>query len=323
MPRDLDLRSTAWILTHAAQRFHRHHGLTLSAALAFHTALALAPLLLLAVWIASLFDPSLRDPMIERTEAFLGEQGATTLRDMLQNASNRPSLTSLVGWLLLGAVVITASGAFVQLQTILNSVWDVRTRPGRSFRTFVRKRAISLAMVGLFALLLLASILADATIRFIADTLIEATRLNITRWQIIEPTMSMAMIMVLIAIAFRVLPDVKIRWRQVWLGAVLTGAAFAVGKRLIAVYLGTRVIDSAYGAAGSFIAVLVWLYYSSVIFVLGAELTRAWTDRFGDPIEPDDHAERIVVIERVKRPRDDRPKSDPPARGGTSAQGRP
>lgn len=306
MLQGLSPRSAIWIIRQAASRFDHHHGLTLAAALAFHAALALAPILLLVVWVASLVDPSLRDPAIESAESFLSEQGVTTVRKMLDDASSRPSLRSLVGWTLLGAVAITASSAFAQLQTSLNAVWEVRTRPGRAIRSFLRKRLLSLAMVGLFATLLLSSIVADATLRFIAQRLDEVMEIDVSSWRVIEPTVSLVMIVALVATAFRVLPDVRIRWRQVWLGALVTGAAFALGKGLIAAYLGTRVIDSAYGAAGSFIAILVWLYYSAVIFLLGAELTRAWTDRFGEPIDPDDYAERVIIVESTHGPRSDR-----------------
>lgn len=276
--------------------FSGHHGFVIAAAMAFHVALSLAPLMLLTLWLASLIDPTLRPEILERSEVLLGERGAQTIAGILEGTDASPRLRTLVGWVLLGSLLFTTSGAFIHLQWALNTIWGVRLRPWRNMLAYARKRLISVAMIGLFGLLLLGSVFVDAILTFLASEVGSTLRVNVTSWNIIEPIVSLSIIFVLFAAFFRVLPDVRLTWDQVSLGALITTLLFAAGKLVIARYLGTRTLDSVYGAAGSFIAILLWVYYSSIIFFFGVELSRASATVAGRVPEVERFAERVQIV---------------------------
>ena len=226
-------------------------------------------------------------------ESIVGADGAKAVETMVASADKPTNgvIATIVG---IAMLVMGALGLFAQLQDALNTIWEVQPKPGRGMATFFRDRLLSLSMVLGTAFLLLASLVVSAALaalgRLLGDwgTTIVAQSLNVG--------VSLIVIMMLFAMIYRVLPDAEIAWRDVWFGAAFTTILFTAGKFVIGFYLGQTGTASAYGAAGSLAALLVWLYYSAQIFLFGAELTKAYADRNGSHIVPKEFAEPVTVV---------------------------
>jgi membrane protein len=272
----------------------------MGAALAFYTAFSLSPLLVIVVAVAGLiFGPdAARGQIAEQVSGMVGEQGGKFVQDILANASNEPG--SGVGAMLISFALLlfTASGVFVELQDALNNVWGVAPKPNRGLWGIVRDRLLSFGMVLVVGFLLLVSLVVSAGLSALSrlaglgDVGLTAGTVNFV--------VSCVVVTVLFALIYKVLPDAKIAWSDVWVGAALTSVLFTLGKALIGLYLGRATIGSAYGAAGSLAVLLLWVYYSGQILLFGAELTRAYADRFGRRIRP---AENAVAVTQEARQR--------------------
>jgi membrane protein len=210
---------------------------------------------------------------------------------MLANAKYTGSgiLATILGVI---ALIVGATGLFTELQGALNTVWGVQPKSGRGMWGIVKDRALSFAMVLGSALLLLASLVVSTVLDQITEQL-GGWPHPVLMGQVINFLVSFGVITLLFAMIYRFLPDVVIAWRDVWLGALVTSLLFAIGKYLIGLYLGHSAVASAYGAAGSLAMLLIWLYYSAQIFLFGAELTKAYANRFGRHIVPRENAELI------------------------------
>lgn len=201
-------------------------------------------------------------------------------------------------------LLIGASGVFGELQHSVNWIWEVKPKPGRGILGTIRDRFLSLAMVFGIAFLLLVSLLLSAALTSLG-TLFD--RLPDSLYWVSESLhfgVSFGVIAVLFAMMFKYLPDVKIAWCDVWLGAVITAGLFTLGKFAIGLYLGHSSMASSYGVAGSFVVLLVWVYYSSQIFFFGAEFTQVYANRFGSRIVPSDNAEALSEDASSNRPKD-------------------
>jgi membrane protein len=267
-------------LINAGRKFQRDDGLLLAGALAYFCALSLAPLLLVLTGVATLVmdDGPVRAHLLAQVERVLGPEGRRVVRTILVRVSApEGGVTSIVVGS--AALLFGATSMFVHLQTALNRVWGVRRRPRHHV---IRKRLVSMLMVLCLALLLAASILLTGALTA-AHAWVDAhahlghshahARID-TAWHVLDWSMSLGVIAALLAAIFRTLPDVKLMWRDVWLGAAVTTILFAGGKYAIGLYIGHKSLASAYGAAGSFVVLLAWLYYSSVVLIYGAELTQ-------------------------------------------------
>jgi membrane protein len=177
-------------------------------------------------------------------------------------------------------LLFSASGVFAQLQSTMNKVWNVTPKPQNAIWDWLRKRLLSMGMVLSVAFILLASLVISAVIGMVLPG-------TGTLWNLVTAGVSMLVFIVLFAMIFKFLPDVQIAWRDVWVGAVLTAVLFTVGKYAIGVYIGNSAVASSYGTAGSLIALLVWVYYSAVIVLFGAELTQVYATRYGSGIQPE------------------------------------
>jgi membrane protein len=266
----------------------------LGAALAYYSALSIAPLLVIALAIAALVfgEEAARGQIQDQMQSMVGDEGATAIEEMIAHA-NSPAGGVLATSLSMIILITGASGVFGQLQHSLNAIWEVQTRPGRGIMGTLRDRFLSATMVLGIAFLLLVSLLLSAglaSLGTVFDRLPDSLH-----WlsQGLHFTVSFAVIAVLFALMFKYLPDVKIAWRDVWLGAVVTAALFTLGKFAIGLYLGQSSMASSYGVAGSFVVLLVWLYYSAQIFFFGAELTQVYANRFGSRIVPTENAEPV------------------------------
>lgn len=259
----------------------------LSAAVAFYSALSLAPLLILAIWVAGSFGESMEQRITAELSTLLGEQSGQLVKTVMDKADERPNTGNLSGIISLVILVFSASGVFAQLQTALNIVWDVRAKPQAGWWNFLRKRFLSLGMILTIGLLLLVSTLFSG---FLHAMLGDGNAESSWFWAVVNFVISTGVTLFLFAAIFRFLPDVEIAWRQVWLGATVTAVLFGVGRIAMSQYLANKATDSVFGAAGSLLATLLWVYYSSVILFIGAEMTQVWARRQGTPLQPSAHA---------------------------------
>ena len=272
----------------------------LGAALAYYTVFSLAPLILLLLAIVGVLfrnDPSGAWTRItEQMGYFLDQSALDVVQQIAQKAAqpNRSAVATIIG---IALALFGASGVFGQLQDALNTVWGVKAKPGLGLRGFLRARFLSFAMVGGICFLLLVSLVIEGLLKgfshYVQTHLPGGISLAISIYLIFD-----ACIVVLVfAMIFKFLPDVKLRWSNVWVGSVLTAILFAIGKWALGLYLGSGAAGSAYGAASSLITLLLWIYYSSQILLFGAEFTQVYTRKFGGPVEPDDYA---VCVERTE-----------------------
>ena len=268
-----------------------------AAALSYYTIFALPPLLVLLITIAgSVWEPSDVQGRVEaQIGSLLGREGAAGIREMLAN-QNRPGSGGLFPTLLsIAGLLFGATGAFIQLQSALNTAWDVKPDPEQGgIRNFVTKRLLSLGMILGVGFLVLVSLALSALLSAAGDSvegfLPEA--LSGPLLAAINFVVSLGVITLLFAAMFKVLPDAVIEWRYVWIGALVTAGLFVLGKFLIGFYIGQSDPGSAYGAAGSLAVILVWIYYASIIVLLGAEFTQVYARSKGAAIVPEPGAVR-------------------------------
>lgn len=268
----------------AAMQWVDHKDARLGAALSYYSVFSLGPLILIAIAVAGLLfgQDAVRGEVTSGLSGLLGESGAKAIEAMLA-AANKPSegvWATIIG---VATLVFAAIGVVVQLKDALNTVWEVESPDGGGIWRFARTYVLSFAGVLALGFLLLISMLVTSALsaagKYVAPYMPEAI------FQAVSFLVSFAVISLLFAMMFKWLPDAKIAWRDVWIGAVLTAALFEIGKLLIGLYIGKQGLESTYGAASSIIIVLVWVYYSAQIVLLGAEFTNVYAKRRGSLAE--------------------------------------
>lgn len=275
-----------------------------AAALSYFTVFAMAPLLVILLQVASfIWDPAqVRDALTGQFQALMGQDVARQVETMMTTAEQKSTSGSGARLILsIAGLLFGATGAFVSLQTALNSAWEVEPDPKRGgIKNFIMKRFLSLGMVLGIAFLVLVSLALTAALSAVGDALFGAFGDAAAKG--LDFALTFAVISVLFAAMFKVLPDAKVEWRDVWVGAVGTALLFVVGKFLIGLYIGQSDPGSTFGAAGALAVLLVWIYYAAVILLLGAEFTQVWMKHHGREIEPEEGAVRVV--ERKQRIRE-------------------
>ncbi|MHB0992454.1 MAG: YihY/virulence factor BrkB family protein [Burkholderiales bacterium] len=252
--------------------FNRHQVLTLSAALAFYTALSLAPLLLITLSVVGLLGGKSQLHLLEQIRSVLGDPASAAVTTVIDNAQQRPHLGSLAGIAGIVILLFSASSVFAQLQFSLNTIWDCQTQTSASWWVLIRRRLLSIGMVISFGFLALVSLLVSAVLSYVLTNDGEI-------WQIVNLLVTLMVFTIAFAMIFKFLPDANIPWKDSLYGGLTTAVLFALGKSLIGIYLGHSAIGSAYGAAGSLIVLLAWVYYSAIIVFTGAEITNVTTTR--------------------------------------------
>ncbi len=262
-----------------------------AAALAYYTVFALAPLLLLIIGIIGLvFDRGeAQAAVIGQIGGLLGSEGAEMVGTMLDNAA-RSEASGIATVISVVVLLIAATGLFAQLQQALNHIWNVKPKPQAGLWNLVRVRILSVGMILAIGFLLLVSLLLSTVLTaagtFFGGLLPGADWL----WQVVNFLVSFIVITLLFAMIFKFLPDAVIAWRDVWVGAAVTALLFEVGRFLIGLYLGRSAVASTYGAAGSLIIILLWVYYSAQLLLFGGEFTQVYAKRRGTGIQPDENA---------------------------------
>jgi len=262
-----------------------------AAALAYYTVFSLAPLLIVAIAIAGLvFGKSAAEhELMNQISGLVGNQSAEAIQALIQNASKPAS--SIIAMLLgAGTLIVAATQAFVQLQDTLNIIWRVKLKPEKPVLSILRIRLLSFQMVLGIGFLLLVSLVISAVLSGLGNYLNSLIPGLHIIMEILNIIISFAMVTVLFAAIFKILPDIIIPWKDVWVGAAVTGALFSLGKYLIGLYLGQASFGSSYGAAGSIIIILLWVYYSSQILFFGAEFTKVYASHYGSLVVPNNNA---------------------------------
>jgi len=272
----------------------------LGAALAYYTVFSLAPLILVLLAIVGVIfrdDPrGAWDRITQQMSYFLDQSAVQVVQDIAQKASQpgKSTIATIIG---VALAIFGASGVFGQLQDALNTIWGVKAKPGGGIWAFLRARFLSFAMVAGICFLLLVSLAIEALLKgfshYIQSALPGGMVIALTVYLIFD----FAVVVLLFAMIFKFLPDVEIQWRDVWIGAVLTAILFGIGKWLLGFYLGSGAAGSAYGAAGSLITLLLWVYYSSQILLFGAEFTQVYAARAGRAFKPSEYAVRVETRE--------------------------
>ncbi|HEX6644679.1 MAG TPA: YihY/virulence factor BrkB family protein [Gemmatimonadales bacterium] len=284
-----------------------------AAALSYYTVFSLpAVLVLLLLVLGAVMDPEdVRGGLERQLQALMGQSAGSSVRTILSHA-DAPGGGLVPTLLGVGALLFGATGALLQLQSALNRAWEVESKGG-GIRAFIGKRVFSLGILMAIAFFLLVSLAVSAALSALGDRLAGYLPDGISTpvLFVVNSVLSLVVIGLLFAVMFKVLPDAEIEWRDVWVGAGVTALLFMVGKFLIGFYLGKSNPGEAYGAAGSLAVLLLWIYYSSIIVLLGAEFTQAWAGARGKGIEPEEGARRVRRIKRAVPPGEPREAESP------------
>ena len=291
------------LLQEAARGWIEHRAQRLGASLAFYTTLALAPLSMIAIAVAGYFygAEAARGGIVEQIEHLVGKEGAIAIEALIQKAGE-PHQSRLATVISIGLLLFGATGVFAELKDSLDTIWEVKRKPGLGLWLVVKTQLLAFAVVVGTGFLLLVSLLLTAMLTAFTHGVAEWLPVPVWTAYLLDLLVSFLVITFLFALIFKLLPDVTVSWKDVWIGSVFTAVLFMIGKFLIGVYIGSASIGSIYGAAGSLVVVLVWTYYSSQILFFGAELIRAYAKYFDPaPIIPTEHAVPMARMELAKQ----------------------
>lgn len=298
-----NLKTVGKILKDTFNGFLEDRALKLSAALSYYTIFSLAPLLLLLISLAGLFfgREAIQGHVFTEINGLIGNEAAAQIQDIIRNMelSGKTNLAIIIGGVTL---IIGATSVFGEIQDSINLIWKVKAKPKRGWVKLLKDRLLSSSLIVGLGFLLIVSLLVNGALVALND-LLKGFFPDITVFvfHIINIAISFIVITILFGVIFKVLPDAKIAWKDVRMGAFFTACLFMLGRYLIGLYIETTSAGSAYGAAGSLIVILVWVYYTAAILYFGAEFTRVYAEHIGAKIEPADYAVYIEQheLERV------------------------
>jgi membrane protein len=269
----------------------------LGAALAYYAIFSIAPMLVIIVGVAGLVfgEGNARHQMMDQLRSAVGPRSAGVIESMMASQTRQGSLIATI----IGVVVLVlgASGVFGQLKTSLNLIWHVQARPGRAVLGLVMDRVLSLLVLIGIGILLIVSLLLSTAVTAFYNSINQTIQIPGFVARIIQLVVSGFVLTLLFGLVFKLLPDVRIRWRDLWVGSITTALLFLAGEYLLGLYLGRQGAASPYGAAGSVVLILMWIYYSSLIVLIGAEFTQTYTRQTGATIEPGKYAEWMTGSE--------------------------
>jgi len=298
----MNLSDGAQLIKQTFSEWREDKAARLAAALAYYAAISLAPLLIILMGIAGLVlgHDAARGQIAAQIQGLVGEQSAQVIQDILVNA-NRPATGIVATVVSLATLILGASGVFGALQDGLNTVWEVQPKPGRGLLAVIKDRFMSMTMVLGVGFLLLVSLALSAALAALGGYLDRLLPVPPAALHAINFLVSFGVVTLLFALIFKFLPDVQISWSDVWMGSAITSLLFAAGKLLIGLYLGRSTAASAYGAAGSLVVILIWVYYSAQILFFGAEFTQVYANKYGSRIQPAEDAEPVTEQARAQQ----------------------
>jgi membrane protein len=295
----------------------------LGAALAFYTVFALAPGLIVIIALAALLlgKEAAQGQILNEVQDLIGVAGAQAIQAAIESARSAGGSLVATG---LGVLTLLFGlwGVFGELQDALNTIWGVTTRPGRGVIGAIKERFWSFTMVVGIGFLLLVSLAASAWLAAVGRFFAQLSPLPVAVMETANALLSFVTITLMFALIYKLLPDVRITWRNVWVGAAVTALLFTIGKSLIGLYLGRSTVASVYGAAGSLVVILLWIYYSAQVVFFGAEFTKVYSRRFGAVVVPDKRAVPLTAEARAAQGMDRRKRAQETSRvvGGTKVQ---
>ncbi|MEA5543070.1 YihY/virulence factor BrkB family protein [Limnoraphis robusta Tam1] len=263
----------------------------LAAALSYYMIFSIAPLLILVIAVLGFIvgEQIAQEEVFTKLESLVGGENAVSIQTVLTNQFS-PSSNIRATLVAIATILFGATTVFAQLKQALNMIWGVQPKPGRGLKDFIKTRILSIFMVLGIGLILLLSLIISSVLSGTNEILEKYLFIPSFIWSLVDLAISFGLITLLFAQIYRVLPDVKIAWKDVGVGAAMTAVLFIIGKSVISVYLGHSSVASAYGAAGSFVVLLMWIFYSTQIFLFGAEFTQVWSRRYGSQIRPNKNA---------------------------------
>lgn len=310
--------SDIWAMTKSTVgQFMENNSFRLAAALAYNTIFSLPPLLLIIIATAGRIwgEEAVSGQLAIQMKSMVGPEAATEIQTMIKNATltGTGGIATAAG---IAMLVFAATTFFVTLQDSLNSIWNIKVKPNNSFLKLAKDRFLSFGLILSIALLMLVSLVVSAILSFFTDYLQNLfPTIAVIFIHILNVVVSLGFITLLFALIYKYLPDAIIRWKDVWVGSFLTALLFVVGKFGIGWYIGNGDVGSAYGAAGSVIIILVWIYYSSLIVFFGSEFTQQYACTFGEKIRPKSNAVEVQLQEVKFRETPDAMAGRPQAEG--------
>lgn len=273
--------------------FQQGDPMVYSASIAFYTMLSLPSMVILVINSAGVLfgEEAISGKLYQQINGIIGAEGATTVQKIVENASQSEN-NLLFTIISIAMLLVSATTVLISLQKALNHIWGVKAKPkGKWWLKMLLDRVFSLAMLVSVGLLLAVSLMFDTLLSLLNDYLNETLgAFSVYILWLVNTIFALGLATVIFALVFKVLPDAKIRWKDVWMGAIITTLLFVAGKFLIGIYIGNSNIASTYGAAGSFVIILLWVYYSSIIVLFGAECTQVFARLFGKQLEPSRYA---------------------------------
>ncbi|MGD1919783.1 MAG: YihY/virulence factor BrkB family protein [Pleurocapsa sp.] len=289
----MNLRKVGQLLQKTFQEWQKDKASRIAAALAYYTVFSISPLLVIAIAIAGAFfgQDTAQEQITEQLTGLVGEDGIEPILLALNNIS-QPKVRGLASLISIGVLVLGASGIFAQLQDALNTVWKVQPQPGQGILPFLRKRLSSFLMVLAIGFLLMLSLVLSTVVTTLSKYRVDSLPGSQILWENLDFVVSLGLMTFLFGLMFKYVPDVTIAWKDVFVGSIITALLFIFGKFLLGVYIRQGSLGSAYGAAGSLIVFLAWVYYSAQIILLGAEFTQVYSQMYGSKIRPNKHSQR-------------------------------
>ena len=299
MKKKLTLKCIWQMLLHAFKGFNDNKVLKLSGALAYFTVFSMGPMFIVMIFFADVFygREAIEGTIYDQMHGLVGPAAASQIQEIIRNAtlSGKTSITAIIGFttLLIGATTV-----FSEIQDSINMIWNLKPKPKKGWLKILMNRLISFSVVVGLGFVLLVSLILNGLIEGLMDRLqIRFPDLTVILIYIFNLVITFVIITLLFSIIYKVLPDAKIKWKDVIIGSMSSAVLFMLGKFAITFYIGSSDIGSTYGTAGSFVVLLLWVYYSSVILYFGAEFTKAWAAMYGSRIYPSQYAVWIKHVE--------------------------
>ncbi len=271
----------------------------LSGSLAYCTIFSLGPLMIVVIFLSSIFfgQEAVQGKIYHQLEEFVGHNNALQLQEVIKNAaiSKEGTVAAIIGFatLLFGATTV-----FAEIQDSINTIWGIKPKPKRGFLKILINRVLSFSVIVSLGFLLVVSLIITSLIDALSNHLQQRfPDITVVLFYIVNQLVTFLVVTAIFAVVFRVLPDARIKWKDVRAGAMVTALLFMLGKFIISFYISKAAVGSAYGTAGSLVVLLVWAYYSSLILYFGAEFTKAYAMKYGSPIYPNSYAVTIKHVE--------------------------
>lgn len=299
----MNIKTILDLLKETFSEWNKDKSSRLAAALAYYTVFSLAPLLIIVIAIAgSVFgEEAARGEIVGQIQGLVGKDGARFIETTIENANQPASGGTIASIISVVVLLFGASGVFAQIQDALNTIWEVQPKPGLSLINIIRSRFLSFAMVLGIGFLLLVSLVLSAGLAAMVNYLGNALPGLDFLWQVVNFILGFGVTTLLFGLIYKYLPDVKITWNDVWIGAAITSLLFSIGRYLLGQYLGNSTFGSTYGAAGSLVVLLAWVYYAAQILFFGAEFTQVYARKYGSQIVPDNNAIPLTEEARAEQ----------------------